>query len=157
MGLLDDDVLGFAVLGGNLSKPLMIAATALLATRATGGGGLGSLFGSNTPASPTPPATQGSKQPQGSIGAASQAYARAFNEAGTATSSTRGSDPDKTRRSRRVSCIRRSARKAVDNLARMTGVEAPDLISGLSHVLPCVIDRLTPQGRMPNQADMSHW
>jgi uncharacterized protein YidB (DUF937 family) len=24
-------------------------------------------------------------------------------------------------------------------------------------VLPGVIDRLTPQGRMPNQAEMSHW
>jgi hypothetical protein len=35
MGLLDD-VLGSAVPGGNLAKPLMIAATALLAARATG-------------------------------------------------------------------------------------------------------------------------
>jgi len=29
----------------------------------------------------------------------------------TATSSTRGSDPDRTNRSRRISCIRRSARR----------------------------------------------
>jgi len=47
--------------------------------------------------------------------------------------------------------------QAVDNLSRLTGVAAPDLISELSRVLPGVIDRLTPQGRMPNQADMSHW
>jgi len=36
MGLLDD-VLGSAVPGGNLAKPIMIAATALLAARAIGG------------------------------------------------------------------------------------------------------------------------
>src|SRR6516165_12319076 len=48
MGLLDD-VLGSAVPGGNLAKPLMIAATALLAARATGAGGLGNLFGGSAP------------------------------------------------------------------------------------------------------------
>jgi uncharacterized protein YidB (DUF937 family) len=47
--------------------------------------------------------------------------------------------------------------QAVDNLSHLTGVAAPDLISELSRVLPGVIDRLTPQGRMPNQAEMSHW
>jgi hypothetical protein len=34
-----DDVLGSAVSGGNRARPLMIAATALLAARATGGTG----------------------------------------------------------------------------------------------------------------------
>jgi uncharacterized protein YidB (DUF937 family) len=47
--------------------------------------------------------------------------------------------------------------QGVDNLSRLTGVAAPDLISELSRVLPGVIDRLTPQGRIPNQVEMSHW
>jgi uncharacterized protein YidB (DUF937 family) len=47
--------------------------------------------------------------------------------------------------------------QVVDNLSRLTGVAGLDLISELSRVLPGVIDRLTPQGRMPNQAEMSHW
>ena len=65
MGLLDD-VLGSAVPGGNLAKPLMIAATALLAARATGG--LGNLFGGGTVPSPTPPnAPPGSGQTQGGL------------------------------------------------------------------------------------------
>jgi len=65
MGLLDD-VLGSAVPGGNLAKPLMIAATALLAARATGG--LGNLFGGGTAPSPTPPnAPPGSGQTQGGL------------------------------------------------------------------------------------------
>jgi len=66
MGLLDD-VLGSAVPGGNLAKPLMIAATALLAARATGAGGLGNLFGGSAPASPASPATPVPNQAQGGL------------------------------------------------------------------------------------------
>ena len=68
MGLLDD-VRGSAVPGGNLAKPLMIAATALLAAHATGGGGLGNLLGGGATASPTTPnpPVPGSAQPQGGL------------------------------------------------------------------------------------------
>src|SRR5437763_839686 len=45
MGLLDN-VLGSAVPGGRLAKPLSIALLALLASRAAGGGGFGSNTGS---------------------------------------------------------------------------------------------------------------
>jgi hypothetical protein len=47
--------------------------------------------------------------------------------------------------------------QAVDNLPRLTGVSGPELIAELSLVLPGVIDRLTPHGRMPDQAEMAHW
>ena len=63
MGLLDD-VLGSAVPGGNVSKPLMIALTALLAARATGSGGLGNLLGGGGAAAQTPQIAPG-PQPQG--------------------------------------------------------------------------------------------
>ena len=54
MGLLDD-VLGSAVPGGSLAKPIMIAASALLGARATGAGGLlGNLLGGGAAASPPP-------------------------------------------------------------------------------------------------------
>src|SRR5262249_52751499 len=54
MGLLDD-VLGSAVPGGNLAKPLMIGLAALLGARAVGGG-LGNLLGGTGPAGQIPPA-----------------------------------------------------------------------------------------------------
>ena len=54
MGLLDD-VLGSAVPGGNLGKPLMVALTALLAAKATGSGGLGSLLGGGAASLQTSP------------------------------------------------------------------------------------------------------
>ena len=115
MGLLGD-ILGSAVPGGNLAKPVMIAAAALLAARATGAGGLGNLFGGGATASPTTPATPGapaptSEQPQGGLLAASAACCSAFNKAATAKSSTRGSDRGRTIQSHRISCIRPSVRR----------------------------------------------
>jgi uncharacterized protein YidB (DUF937 family) len=46
---------------------------------------------------------------------------------------------------------------AVNNLSRLTGLPADQLVSELSRVLPGVVDKLTPQGRIPTQAEMSHW
>jgi hypothetical protein len=45
----------------------MIAATALLAARATGAGGLGNLFGGSATASPASPATPAPNEPQGGL------------------------------------------------------------------------------------------
>jgi uncharacterized protein YidB (DUF937 family) len=46
---------------------------------------------------------------------------------------------------------------AVNNLSRMTGVSSQDLVSELSRLLPGIVDKLTPQGRMPDHAEMSRW
>ena len=46
---------------------------------------------------------------------------------------------------------------AVNNLSRLTGLPADQLVSELSRVLPGVVDKLTPQGRIPDQAEMSRW
>ena len=172
MGLLDD-VRGSAVPGGNLAKPLMIAATALLAAHATGGGGLGNLLGGGATASPTtpnPPAP-GSAQPQGGLlgglgglfgglgglfgglGGLLQSFQQSGH--GDIINSWIGSGPNQPIAPDQLH--RALGPPAVDNLSRLTGVAAPDLLSELSRVLPSVIDRLTPQGRMPNQAEMSHW
>jgi uncharacterized protein YidB (DUF937 family) len=158
MGLLDD-VLGSAVPGGNLAKPLMIAATALLAAHATGGGGLGNLLGGGATASPTtpnPPAP-GSAQPQGGLLGGLGGLLQSFQQSGHGDiiNSWIGSGPNQPIAPDQLH--RALGPQAVDNLSRLTGVAAPDLLSELSRVLPSVIDRLTPQGRMPNQAEMSHW
>ena len=54
MGLLDD-VLGSAVPQGSVTKPLMIALTALLASRATGSGGAKNLVGGASESAPAQP------------------------------------------------------------------------------------------------------
>src|SRR5215472_10040332 len=70
MGLLDD-VLGSAVPGGNLAKPLMVGLAALLGARAVGSG-LGGLLGGTgaapqTPPIPSPTPTAAPGQPQGGL------------------------------------------------------------------------------------------
>ncbi|WP_375459634.1 YidB family protein [uncultured Enterovirga sp.] len=45
----------------------------------------------------------------------------------------------------------------VDELTRQTGLGRNDLLSQLSGVLPEVVDTLTPQGRLPTEAEHSQW
>ena len=156
MGLLDD-VLGSAVPGGNLAKPLMIAATALLAARATGAGGLGNLFGGSAPASPASPATPVPNLAQGGLLGGLGGLLQSFQQGGHGDIINSWIGPGQNQPITPDQLHQALGPQAVDNLSRLTGVAAPDLISELSRVLPGVIDRLTPQGRMPNQADMSHW
>ena len=44
--------------------------------------------------------------------------------------------------------------KTVNDLARQTGAPQEDLLSQLSKYLPGVIDKLTPNGQLPSQADL---
>ena len=44
--------------------------------------------------------------------------------------------------------------KTVDDLSRQTGAPQEDLLAQLSKYLPGVIDRLTPNGQLPSQADL---
>jgi uncharacterized protein YidB (DUF937 family) len=44
--------------------------------------------------------------------------------------------------------------KTVNDLSRQAGTPQEDLLSQLSRVLPGVIDRLTPNGKLPSQADL---
>jgi uncharacterized protein YidB (DUF937 family) len=44
--------------------------------------------------------------------------------------------------------------KTVNDLARQTGAPQEDLLSQLSKYLPGIIDKLTPNGQLPSQADL---
>jgi uncharacterized protein YidB (DUF937 family) len=45
----------------------------------------------------------------------------------------------------------------VNMLAEQAGLSKVDLLSGLSDQLPELVDQLTPQGRMPTEAEASRW
>lgn len=45
----------------------------------------------------------------------------------------------------------------VDELSRHTGLSRGDLLSQLSSALPQVVDKLTPQGRLPSEDEHSDW
>ena len=44
--------------------------------------------------------------------------------------------------------------KTINDLSRQSGAPQDDLLSQLSRYLPAVIDRLTPNGQLPDQTDL---
>jgi uncharacterized protein YidB (DUF937 family) len=47
--------------------------------------------------------------------------------------------------------------ETVDELSQQTGVPRHDVLSELSQALPTMVDRLTPEGRIPDQQEMARW
>ena len=45
----------------------------------------------------------------------------------------------------------------VDQLSRGTGMDRDQLLAQLSHALPEVVDRLTPEGRLPREDEEARW
>jgi uncharacterized protein YidB (DUF937 family) len=160
MGLLDN-MLGSAVPGGNVSKPLMVALTALLAARATGSGGLGDLFGGGGAATPTPQTAPGQaaqpSQPQGGLLGGLGSLVQRFQQSGHGDIINSWIGPGQNRAITPEQLHQALGPEAVNNLSQLTGAAPHDLVSELSRILPGVVDRLTPQGRMPDQAEMSRW
>jgi len=160
MGLLDD-VLGSAVPGGNLAKPLLIGLAALLGARAVGGG-LGNLLGGPGPTAQIPPAAPPAQpaspsQSQGGLFGGLSGLLQNFQQSGHGEVMNSWIGPGQNQPIAPDQLHQALGPDAVNNLSRLTGLPADQLVSELSRVLPGVVDKLTPQGRMPTQAEMSHW
>jgi uncharacterized protein YidB (DUF937 family) len=144
-----------AVPGGNVAKPLIIALLALLAARAFGGkGGEGGAKPEPAPRIPQPqPEPNGLPDP-GSILDGLGGLIKQFQQKGLGetidswinTGANRDISP------RDVSSALPG--DVVDELARRTGLSRDQVIGELAKMLPNVVDRLTPQGRLPTQAEL---
>jgi uncharacterized protein YidB (DUF937 family) len=160
MGMLED-VLGSALPKGGLAKPLMIAVAALLAS-----GVLTKGFGSGTstssaPAGPSGPSPQGaqagdtdagdgggllsglggllSKLQQGGLGDVANSWvSTGQNQPITPSQLGTALGPD-----------------IISTLAQKTGLSEQELKTQLSQVLPGIVDKLTPKGRLPTAAELS--
>src|SRR5271166_2303194 len=153
MGLLDN-VLGSSVPGGNLSKPLIIGLTALLAARATGG--LGHLFGSGSGTTlPTPPVAP--SQPQSGPPGGLSGMLQRFQQSGHGDVINSWIGPGQNQPIAPDQLHQALGPDAINNLSRLTGLPQNELLSELSRVLPGVVDKLTPQGHVPDQAEISRW
>jgi uncharacterized protein YidB (DUF937 family) len=157
MGVLDN-VLGSAVPGGNLAKPLMIGLAALLAAHVTRSGGLGGT-GEAAPTQPAAPPTQPAapSQPQESLVGGLSGMLQRFQQSGHGNVIDSWVGPGQNQPIEPNQLHQALGPEAVSNLARLTGLPQDQLLSELSRVLPGVVDKLTPQGRMPDQAEMSRW
>ena len=142
-----------AVPGGNLGKPLMIALLALLAARYFGkGGDTQAEAPAETPRVPES-GTQANPSP-GSVldglgGLIEQFRKKGFGDAVDSWVNT-GKNKDVSSRDVSVAL----GNDVVDELARRTGMSRDQVIDGLARMLPTVVDRMTPDGRLPSQREM---
>ena len=158
---LPDDVFGSddnpAVPGGSITKPLVIALLAYLASRYLGSG-------QNEEAASTPEPTPWPSEPlpgptadpsPGSIldglgGLIEQFQKKGFGET---IDSWVNTGPNRNVAPPDVSDA--LCGDVVDELSRRTGLSRGQVIAELSRMLPNVVDRLTPQGRLPTRAELA--
>jgi len=159
---LPDDIFGSdtnpAVPGGSITKPLMIALLAYMASRYFGGGQkeeTGSATSEPLPRSSDPLPGSTTEPSSGSIldglgGLIEQFQKKGF---GDAMDSWIGTGTNKDVAPRDVSDALDG--DFVDELSKRTGLSRDQVLTELSRMLPNVVDRLTPQGRLPTPQEMT--
>ncbi len=152
MGMFDDALKG-SVPGGDLATPIAIAAGALLLRHWMGSGS------SSTPApAPAPtqiPTSDPSALPAGgSILDGLSNILGKLNSAGhgEVANSWVGNGPNQPIQP--GSLGNALGQDTLDQLAAKTGLSKEQLLAGLSAVLPQLINKLTPNGRLPTNAEV---
>ena len=142
-----DDVIRNAVPGGNIAKPLMIALLGLLAS--------GALFksgGTQPPA--TKPQPSPSNEGAGGLFAGLGGLLERFQQGGQGhvMNSWIGSGQNQPVQPGQLGTI--LGPNIIKALAQSSGLSEQELTKQLSQVLPGVVDKLTPHGRMPTLAEL---
>jgi len=153
MGLLDN-IFGSgsssAVPGGNVTKPLMIALLALLASRYMSGGSKSPAASDSAPASPSTPTASPGDIVGGLGGLLKQFQQNGF---GDAINSWINTGPNKGVTPGQISDA--LGPEIIDNLSQRTGLSKDEIVQILSQVLPNTVDQLTPNGRMPTHREVA--
>ena len=153
MGLLDNVLgdSGSAVPGGNVTKPLMIALLALLASRYMSGGSKEAARPdpAPTPAGSTPDASPGTVL--GGLGGLLKQFQQ--SGFGDAVNSWINTGPNKTVAPGQISDA--LGPEVIDALSQRTGLPKDQIVQILSQILPTAVDKLTPDGRMPTQQELA--
>ena len=149
MGLFDD-----AVPGGNIAKPVMVALGALLVGKLISGGGATAAPQQGTaPQSPGGGLVGGGLAGGGLGGGLSGLLERLSNAGhGETAQSWVGTGQNLPIQSGQLGSA--LGQTTVTELARTAGMSEQELLAELSRVLPGVVDKLTPDGRVPSQADI---
>jgi uncharacterized protein YidB (DUF937 family) len=145
MGLFDNAVKD-AVPGGSLAKPIMIALGALLLKKM--------LTRDSEPAPASPPAPSlpggGDGGLAGGLGDLFSKFQKAGH--GQAVDSWIGTGPNQPIQPGQLGGA--LGQTTISDLARQAGISEQDLLNGLAQALPGVIDKLTPNGRLPTAAEL---
>lgn len=148
--------------GGGAYAPLATALIGLLAAKAmTGGfGNLGGLFGGGQPApqaqpqggyGQTAPEPQGGGGLLGGLGGLLHQFQQ--NGMGNVAQSWVGPGPNQPANSTQVT--QALGPEIIQQLVQKTGMSEQQILQQLSQELPALVDKLTPQGRLPTHQEAS--
>jgi uncharacterized protein YidB (DUF937 family) len=145
MGLFDN-----AVPGGNITKPLMIALGALLVGKMLSGRSAEQPDQTETPA-PTGPASTGTTPADGGLLGGLGGLLDKLRDAGhgNVADSWVGTGQNQSINANDLGAA--LGPQVIHEIAQRTGMDEQELLKQLSTALPGVIDKLTPNGQVPQQ------
>jgi uncharacterized protein YidB (DUF937 family) len=149
MGLFDN-ALKDAIPGGDLAAPIAIGAGALL---------LGKLFSGSSaaPAAPSPaaPAPQQFAPPGGGLFGGLNDLVQKFQTAGHGDVVNSWVAPGANAPIQPAQIGSALGQQTISDLARQSGMSEQQLLAQLAMVLPGLVDKLSPNGRLPTQAELA--
>jgi uncharacterized protein YidB (DUF937 family) len=143
-----DDMIRNAIPGGNIAKPLMIALLGLLASGALFKGG-GTQSSAAAPQQPA--AGDGLGGLLGGLGGLLERFQQGGQ--GSVINSWIGSGQNQPVQPGQLGTI--LGPNIIKALAQSSGLSEKELTEQLSQILPGVVDKLTPNGRIPTLAELS--
>ena len=143
-----EDTLGKAVPGGNIGKPLMLALMALLASGALSRKG-DAASSTSTGTQPTP--NEGAGGLLGGLGGLLDKLQK--GGLGNATNSWIGAGQNQPVSPGQLGSALGTV--VIKTLAQRSGLSEEEITKQLSQILPGVVDKLTPHGRLPTVAELS--
>jgi len=146
MGMFDD-VVGSAVPSGGLAKPLILALFALLAS--------GAMRKASAPAGPAGAATPDSEG--GSIADGLGGLLKRFQQNGLGDQINSWIGPDQNKPVAPSQLGSALGPDVIKALSQRTGLSEEELTSHLSQILPGVVDKLTPAGRLPTRQEAARF
>lgn len=161
MGLFDSILGGSGSGGSSATSPLTKALLVMLAAKAAS-----SYFGSGSSAPSTPPAPAGggAAQPGGQITSGALAGLPSldsilghFKQAGHEETAKSWIGPGQNAPIAPHDLPAALGPQAIDHLQQASGLPRDQLLQQLSALLPQIIDKLTPNGRLPTQDERAHW
>jgi uncharacterized protein YidB (DUF937 family) len=147
MGLFGDAMKN-AVPGGNLATPIAVAAGALI---------LGKLFSRGSSSAPTPSSAAQpvpTDAPGGSILGGLNDLIGKLTAGGAGPQVSSWVGPGANQQIQPGQLGSALGQSTLNELAQRTGMSQEELMKQLAVVLPQLIDRMTPGGRMPTVADL---
>ena len=142
-----EDMIRSSVPGGNIGKPLMLALAALLASGALFRGGAGQTASAGS----QPTSGEGAGGLLGGLGGLLSRLQQ--GGLGNATNSWVGSGQNQPVSPGQIGSA--LGPNTIKTLSQQTGISEDELTKQLSQVLPGVVDKLTPNGRLPTMAELA--